>query len=354
MDHAFSNDPSCRKGFIYDWNIEPLEEVEFRFEQVKQRTPEKKAPEYFVLFKSDFIPECRYRDRYFKRDGKQRLGFYLDIPNYETGLTEKWFVVGKDERVNFSRYIVFKCNWCLEWISDGIYHQHIGVWRDSQDNNMNNPEAQKLGGSELDGDGSFMLPSNLTTRTLKPGQRLMITDSDILPAVYEIQAIKDTEPLGCMKMYLKRRVVNEHTDAWGTLNEIDSRSLIIPTPIPDLPEGYGGSWHYLCDCKKSNFLSELVPEVSKTEVEVLKSSDVMVVNGSPVRFTVTPEGTNFSIYVDNEVYTIEELNGYFEVSQEGTSINIKAINPIMAGYIVKLSVMDANNVVHSAEVEVKL
>lgn len=357
VDTTFAQDPNYKKGFIYDWDMNPIEELEFKIQKIKEHAPEKKKTEYYIQFRPYVTPETMYNDLFYRQDGKQRLGQYIDINNFETDQDEKWLIVDKESKTNLSKYYVFKCNWCLEWVSDGQYFQQVGVWRDSMDNNINNPDYQKLGGSELDGNGSFILPVNPSTRTIKPGHRVMITDSEVLPAVYEVQAIKDTEPLGVMKLYLKRVLINRHTDLWGNINDMNPDAMLIHLPLPSLPEGYGGDYHWLCNCKKSTIdVNPVVPDASVVDFTV--SSPTLRVNGSPVRFELNgvPENyvAEFRIYVDNVEYSVEDLKDYFDIEIGERALTIKAINKVMAKYIVKVTADITDARIFSAETEVIL
>lgn len=355
-DLTFMSDESALSGAIYDWELNLLEEVDFKFQRAKDRNPEKKAVEYYVQFRPYFVPEVRFAENYYKQDGKERLGFYLDVPNFEKNKTEKWLMVNKDPRVNFNRYMVYRCNWQLEWVSNGEYHTCLGVLRDSLDNNINVPDVSKLGGTEIDGDAAFILPSNPNTRTIIPGTRLMITDSDTLPAVYEVSAIKDTEPLGVMKFYLKRRIMNLHTDLWGDLNSMDRDLFVIPMPIEDLPDGFGGSYHYLCSCRKSSLPNTEEKPVITTKPDIQSSADFIRIGGSEWIVTATglkEQEVAFEIYVDEVLYSKDELGDYFEITQLENQMKIKAINTVMTGYILRVG-FTLNGVRYYEEAEVKM
>lgn len=356
-DITFSSDANYKRGMMYDWDMKEIEEVDFKFQKIKEHSPEKKASEFYVQFRPFFVPETRYNDLYYKLDGKEHLGQYLDIPNFEKQKTEKWLLVGKEPKNYFNRYYVFQCNWCLEWVdARKEYHQQVGVWRDSIDNNINSPDYQKLGGSELDGNGTFILPSNPVTRTLITGTRVMITDAIEAPAVYEVQAIKDAEPLGVMKLYLKRCLINYHTDLWGNLNEMDPDLFVFDLPVPDLPDGYGQDYHYLCDCKISVIDADRnpVPEYYIPVMEV--SSPKMRVRGTPVTFTVKGVSSkhiiSFRYFVDGTEYPREELSEYFTIQEDASSVQIQAIHNVMTGYeiMVKGYVDGKESVSQSAEV----
>ena len=76
---TFANDQNYRVGMLYDWDMNELEEVEFKFEKIKTRTVEGTEVEYMIHFRPDYNPEFLYKNKYYKADGKERLGFYIDV-----------------------------------------------------------------------------------------------------------------------------------------------------------------------------------------------------------------------------------------------------------------------------------
>ena len=171
---TFKNDINYRKGMIYDCEMNEIEEVDFKFEKAKTFSAEGYEVEYYVRFRPDFNIETQYKDRFYKNDGRDRLGFYIDVYDYSKKLNEKWLIVGKDDRVAFDRYNVMKCNWCLEWIANGIYKRCLGVNRVASDNTVDTPTSNTLGGSTINGDLAFYIPTSETTDTIELGTRFMI------------------------------------------------------------------------------------------------------------------------------------------------------------------------------------
>lgn len=340
---TFSNDVNFRKGMLYDWNMNELEEVDFKFEKVKTYTSEGKEVEYMIHFKPNFNPEFKYKDLYYKNDGKERFGFYIDVLDVSKNKKEKWLIVGKDDRVAFDRYNAFKCNWYFEWISDGKYYNCLGCVRDKSDLSAKLIN-DSLGGTSIDGDLSMILPSNQIVNTISYGTRFMICDNLENPQVYEVIKLKDTSPLGTTKAYLKQCMYNSHTDVCGVINTFDNYEFCFDLPIDDLPSEFGGQYHMICNCIKSKGLPQ---ESAPVDVDwKLKSEDKYIyVHGQPVIIEAIPSEyvmvpCEWHIFIDGIEYQIVELNDYFDISIDDNFMKIKAINKIMAKYIVKVAIYD--------------
>lgn len=137
VNETFTNNTTYRKGMIYDCNMDELEEIEFKFLKVKTYTINQDRVEYMVQFRPGVNPEIDYDN---SEDQKQRLGYYIDILDDNTGAYNKWLIVGKDE-AEFDKYNILKCNWEFEWIDeDRNYHKCLGCLRDrnSYNSGVNN------------------------------------------------------------------------------------------------------------------------------------------------------------------------------------------------------------------------
>ncbi len=130
MDHTFTRDPNYRIANLYDSNMNLLEkDIEIKFQSNVKVTLAKDQVEYNVQFRPNYFPEKLY----IKEDGKERLGFYMDIPN-NLGEMEKWLILAKNDRV-FTRYTVLKCNWTFKFIANRKIYSILGILRSS--NNYN-------------------------------------------------------------------------------------------------------------------------------------------------------------------------------------------------------------------------
>lgn len=132
MDKTFSNDLGYRKCRLFSRTMELLEpyiEIKYQYSQVY--TINKDQVEYLAQFRPGYHPEKKFMDA----DGVERFGFYLEIPDKNTGIKEMWIILGKNDKNSNIRYNILKCNWTFRWIKDGIIHSCLGVLRNR--NNYN-------------------------------------------------------------------------------------------------------------------------------------------------------------------------------------------------------------------------
>lgn len=354
---TFSNDPNFRRGYLYDWNMNKLDKVDFKFEKVKTFTAEGYEVEYMVHFRPDFNPEYYYKEKYYKKDGRERVGFYIDVYDYSKKIFEKWIIVGKDDRVTFDRYNAFKCNWCFEWVTENRYCNCVGVLRDALSGNES-INTDSLGGTSVTGSMYIILPSNENVQKINLGTKFIISDNINNPQTYEVININDTSPLGLTKIFLKQCLFNPHTDVCGNINEMVNNKFCFELPIEDLPSEYGGQYHKICNCIISKGLpDEEIPSANDWKIKC--DNNTLFVNGfnTVVEAISGTDGAvcEWHIFVDNIEYSIEELSGYFDINIEENVFNIKCINKVMVNYIVKISIYDEKKTYYdSIEMEVLL
>lgn len=357
-DRNFSTDPNYKKGMLYDWDMNELEEVEFKFEKTKSWSAGNTSVEYMIRFKPNYNPEHKFKDLYYKNDGRERFGFYIDIFDVPKNKYEKWLIIGKDDRVGFDRYNAFKCDWCFEWINNGKYHNCLGCIRDAKDGSMNNPTDDGLGGTLLNDEISIIVPTNKNVASIMFGTRFMIGDSIYRPQVYEAVKILDTSPIGTTEIFLKQRLYNSHTDVYGIINNMTNYDFCFDLPIDDLPSDFGGKYHMICDCVKSkDFTIESPADISW---KLYCNAKYLYVNGQTVNIKAVPssETTNscaWHVFIDGQEYGVNTLTDYFDIKFDDKNLYIKAINKIMEKYVVKVAVYDKfNNYYDSVEMEVRL
>lgn len=347
----FAYSTSYRKGRIFDWNLQKIDDIDFHHIKNKTFTGEGYEVEYNIKFRPDINVEYLYKDRYYIDDGKARYGLYVDIQDPSTGIFDKWLIAGKDDKYAFDRYIVYKCNWCLEWVDSDKYYMSLGVFRDSISESSDTPDSiTNIGGSIVTGDASFILPSSETVSNIKLGTRVMISDNTKSPTVYEVIAKKDSSPLGITKLYLRRTLFNKAKDFVGDVNK-SNINFIFNTPIADLPENLGKNMHYICNAIKeatSNIETELTL-VSSSEYLYIGSSVTIKINGYKEDLNL-----QWHIYVDNQEYTFDELKEYFTFNIMPNEMRIEAINKVMAKYNITIKLSLDDEIVDSVSMEVSL
>jgi len=356
-DRNFTSDTNYKKGMLYDWDMNELEEVEFKFEKTKTWSAGNTAVEYMIRFRPNYNPEYKFKDLYYKKDGRERFGFYIDVLDVPKKQYEKWLIMGKDDRVAFDRYNAFKCDWCFEWVDGKNYHNCLGCVRDAKDGSMNNPTNDGLGGTLVNDEISIIVPTNENVAKIKLGTRFMIGDSAYRPQVYEAAKILDTAPLGTTEVFMKQRLFNEHTDVYGIINDMKNVDFCFNLPIDDLPANYGGNYHMICDCVSSKSFVEETPEniawkISCDAKYLYVNGQAVIVKAIPSKETTRP--CAWHVFIDGKEYGIKSLTDYFDIHYDDTTLSIKAINKVMEKYIVKVAIWDEyNNYYDSVEMEVR-
>ena len=364
---TFTNNVNYKRGMLYDWDMNELEEVEFKLEKHRTNVAEEREIEYFIRFRPGYNPEFKFKDKFFRQDGKERLGFYIDVPDYDKGTITKWILAGKDDKEIFDRYNAFKCNWCFEWVDkDGKYYSCIGVLRDYNDSSAKGVNNSFMESSQIEGATSFLMPTNTATSTIRPGTRFMVSDGFDRPQTYEIIKIRDTSPAGTTKVYTRQCLYNSHTDVYGDINNMPNHTFRFEVPIADLPDGFGGNYHMICNAIKSTNLSvieNMDEEPEEFDVPSWKLSETnkyLYINGQPETIVATPlysssKNCEWHILLDGVEYNARELTEYFEIIIQGNQLTIKAINKIMANYILTIAVYDILRTYYdSVEMEVRV
>ena len=352
---TFRNSQSIRFGTLYDWDLNPLEDLYFRFEKVKTFTGEGYEVEYYVRFEPNYNPEFIYRSNHFMNDNKERFGFYIDVLDRSKDKVEKWLIVGKDDKVAFDRYIAYKCNWCLEWINNGIYKSCICCVRTSQSKSANEPEENKLNGSTINNTLSVIIPTNENVMGINYSNRFMITDNLNYPQTYEITNMRNISPLGITTLYLKQTLFNKHTDFCGDVNNTSNVDFIFDRPILDLDEDFGTTRHMICDCIKDIHEEEQNTE----EIKLKYTSTVLYVNKNTLMIESGVDQDEFAsndlcweFVIDKDVYSVEDLENYFSISMDN-DISISCINKDMVNYDLLINLKKDDDVIDCVKLEVK-
>lgn len=346
MDETFSNSTSYRKGMIYDCNLKEIQEIDFRFIKTKTYTMEKDQVEYMIMFRPGVNPEIDFDE---SEDKKHRLGYYIDIKDENSKKFEKWLMVGKDT-AEFDKYNVLKCNWLFEWLdAERKYRSFLGCVRDR--NSYNSGIWSDGFTTSVENQTAFIVPTNAITKTIDYGMRFMITDNEKYPKTYEVTKIMDTFPLGNTKVTLSQSHYNEHTDLCAKIT--DENIILNDNKV-----------HMICDYYKSS-LPPITEEKVPSSWKLLEVNPKLYVKGQPQIIKAVPDiETNttceWHIFVDGEEYTdkLDELESYLDIKfddNDNNSLTIAAINKVLAKYIIKIAVFDANKTYYdSVEMEVTI
>lgn len=352
MDQTFDRDPTYKRGMLYNANLEPIEVVEFKFQKAKTYTIDKDQVEYLIQFKTNYHPEKKFNteDKIYRlyNDEKERLSFYLDIPD-DNGDIYKWLIVGRNYDNAFVRYNVLQCNWIFEWMIDRRYYSCLGVMRSR--NNYNSGVWDDGTVQVVENQTAFFVPTNDMTRTIDYDVRFMITDNPLHPKTYETSKVEDTFPLGLQKITLVQDHYNEHTDICRMLDNDENA----PTELKD------GKVHMICNYNKSGLPPIINEEKKETVWHLSDVGQKLYIGGTPqIIYALSDnEEDNFdnvwNIELDGVYYPFEELESYFElkVNEEEHSLSIKAVDKVLAKYMVKISIGNPDGVYYDyVEMEV--
>ena len=181
--------------------------------------------------------------------------------------------------------------------------------------------------------------------------RFMITDNEKYPKTYEVTKIMDTFPLGNTKVTLSQSHYNEHTDLCGKITE--ENNILNDNKM-----------HMICDYFKSS-LPPITEEKVPSNWKLSGASDKLYVNGQPQIIKAVPDietdsACEWHIFVDGNDYSNnyqKDLSSYLEINKDddNNTLTIKAINKVLAKYIIKIAVFDANKTYYdSVEMEVTI
>lgn len=321
---TFANDLGYRKCKLYSRTmelLEPMIEIQYQYSQVY--TLNKDQVEYLAQFRPGYHPEKKFMEA----DGIERLGFYLEIPDKNTGVNEMWLILGKNDKNNFIRYNILKCNWTFKWIKDGYIYSCLGVIRNR--NNYNSGVWSDGFFTSVDNQAQFIVPTTLETQTIDYNDRFMLSDSSIRPLVYEVTKIEDAFPCGATKFTLKQDHYN---------SSVDNTELKI--------------------CNYFSSLGEpTIPSKYNYKLEYSGTSPTLRVGGSSRDITINPIDDNLSkltwIYSfdGQENLTKDMLSNDFIIEEYAEHITVSAIKSFdNIGKILKISALEINAYV---ELEVK-
>lgn len=359
MDITFQNATDYRVGKIYDCNMKEITKerfpnfkyfldddnhIDFKFLKTQTYTISKDQVEFMVQFRTgvnleidfDINDESCYPN--VENMKNRSLSFYVDILDRNSGLSERWLVVGKDTS-EFNKYIVLKCNWLFEWLDGNkIYRNCLGVIRDR--NNYNSGVWASNFSESIENQLSFIIPNNKITKCIEYDKRFMITDNEIHPKTYRITKLMDLFPRGNIKVVCTQSHYNENTDFIGK-DEAFFRDDRV---------------HMICDYYKSNLPSKNedddVVDNDKMQTWSIKGgSENIYIFGNTIYLEGIYSGEDMTkkckwhIYIDGELCEVEEISDYFKISidEDTNIISIKAINRVMAKYVLTVGIYDEDS-----------
>ncbi len=183
MDETFKRDVACKKCFI-DGEL-----VYAKFFKHRPYTLNK----FYIDYRVQFMTGVHYP-----------VGTLIKIPD-DIGNYNTWLIAGRDDDSQFVKYLVLKCNLVndkeIKWIYKNTLFSSIGVLlteqhreRESSDKINKYPESER----------EFWLPFTESAKKITYDTRFIISDNEITPLVYKVSGLRDRDPEGIFRVFLKR------------------------------------------------------------------------------------------------------------------------------------------------------
>lgn len=138
-----------------------------------------------------------------------KVGAYVSIPNVDN-VPEWWMIVFIEDDNELKKAQILKCNWRFGWVVDGKIYHHLGVLRHG---NSTREVDENVYTTVVNGNGMMLMATNFDTQTIRPGQRLLISDEGRTPPLsYEVNTITDTMPIGVTRFVISQGTFDAQHD----------------------------------------------------------------------------------------------------------------------------------------------
>lgn len=138
-----------------------------------------------------------------------KVGAYVSISNTDN-IPEWWMIVFIEDDNELKKAQILKCNWTFGWVADGKIYRHLGVLRHGSSTREVDENAYT---TVVNGNGVMLMATNFDTQTIKPGQRLLISDEGRTPPLsYSVSTITDTMPVGVTRFVISQGTFDAQHD----------------------------------------------------------------------------------------------------------------------------------------------
>ena len=187
------------------------EDVEARFYYGSSGDVNKDEPRFNLQFRSGIhyrigtivsIEEEEYDESEYEYWEREDID---DRPCYiEDGIHyRRWLIVNKTKELQFRKYYILPCDWCLKWIYNGKLYKQVGVMRIRSSYSSGIYQQYQL--TTMEAQDGIWLPMNENTANLGMDQRVMIGDYVSLnPQSYKVTDYYSNHPIGILKLTLYR------------------------------------------------------------------------------------------------------------------------------------------------------
>ena len=128
----------------------------------------------------------------------------------------RWIIVNKTKELQFRKYYILPCDWCLKWICedpDGVrrLHKQVCIMRIRSSYSSGIYQQYQL--TTMEAQDGVWLPMNEKTATIALDQRVMVSDYRSLnPQSYKVSDYYSNHPIGVLKVTLYRDTVISSDD----------------------------------------------------------------------------------------------------------------------------------------------
>jgi hypothetical protein len=216
-----------------------------------------------------------------------KVGSYVSIPNVDN-IPEWWMIVFIEDDNELKKLQILKCNWTFGWVVDGKIYRHLGVLRHGSSIRDVDENAYT---TVVNGNGVMWMATNTDTQTIRPGQRLLISDEGRMPPLcYNVATITDTMPTGVTKLVISQ----------GTFDSAHDNAELM------LANYYNGN---------------VEPEESNSEIDIIGTAAITY-NGTQPTIKVGGSYKVFTAAFSDENVTVDK----WLVSDENGDISADTIN----------------------------
>ena len=259
-----------------------------------------------------------------------KVGAYVSIPNVDN-IPEWWMIVFIEDDNELKKVQILKCNWTFGWVVDGKIYRHLGVLRHGSSTREVDENAYT---TVVNGNGIMWMATNFDTKTIRPGQRLLISDEGRVPPLcYSVSTITDTMPLGVTKFVISQ----------GTFDAVhDNAELMLA----------------------NYYENSVAPEASDPETEMLGTAIItyngtqptVKVGGSYKVFTASFSDENVTVdkwFVSDENGDISADTSNYTIEYDGYQMKLKvALNYNLIGKVIIAQVVGSDGSTAEIRVEV--
>ena len=147
----------------------------------------------------------------------------------------RWMIVDILRHEQDRKYIILECDWCLNWIVNGIRYKQLGIMRVR--NSYSSGIYEKYYMTQVEAQDAIWLPTTDITKTLTYDQRFLISDNEQHPQAYKLSGVYTTKPVGMTRLILTQTVLEPDDDFSNMLaNGLSGYTDVVEVPEVEEPD----------------------------------------------------------------------------------------------------------------------